>query len=274
MDTPVLMRRRRVGGGSPAVDYEAAVEALLSGTPGFVIDPTDASINFTDTAGSIPVSSPGVDTVARFNTKFGTTVHNCQNAVVAGQYLWNGNSYGLDGVDDLLQTTNATWPNGMTALTYTVRALFDDLTAENAVLGLSTAGTTTVRLLFRTLTTGGLGLYLRRLDADAQQDFITAGSLVTQGAEVTLQFSINYLNGAVKIFVDGVEVLSSTLTGTDGVNGVSATNSARWRDALNSTNTLNDWLDGKQGRQVMAVNQYLTGTDLTNCQGWVEELSL
>jgi hypothetical protein len=260
--------------GAGGVDYEAEVEALLSGTAGFVIDPTDTAVNFTDTAGTIPVSSAGVDTVARFDTKFGTTVYNCQNAVVAGQYLWNGNSYGLDGVDDLLQTANTAWPNGMTALTYTVRVLFDDLTAENAVLGLSTASTTVIRVLFRALVGGGLGLYFRRLDADAQQDFITAGGLLTEGVETTLQFRVNYLNGDVEIFVDGVSVLTGTLTGTDGVNGVSATNSARWRDALNPTNTLNDWLDGKQGRQVLAVNQYLTGADLTNCQGYVEEFAL
>lgn len=256
--------------GGPPTDFEAEVEALLLGTEGFVIDPTDATVNFKDTAGTIPVAVAGVDTVARFNTKYGNTVYNCTNASVPGQYLWNGTSYGLDGVDDLLQNTSTNWPSGMTAFTYTVRVLFDDLTAENAVIGLSTSATTVIRVLFRSLTTGGVGLYLRRLDADAQQDFVTAGGLLTQGVEHTLQFAVNYLTGSVKIYIDGTEVLSSTLTGTDGVNGVSATPSARWRDSLNPTNTLNDWLDGKQGRQVLAVNQFLSGTDLTNCQSYVE----
>lgn len=258
------------GAGPPAPDYPVEIEALLSGTTGFVIDPTDTAVNFKDTAGTTPVASPGVDTVARFNTKYGTTVYNCINASVPGQYLWNGTSYGLDGIDDLLQNTATVWPNGMTALTYTVRVSIADLAKENAVLGLSTSVTTVIRVLFRSLVGGGLGLYLRRLDADAQQDFITAGGLLTEDVEATLQFAVDYLTGAVKIFVNGTEVLSSTLTGTDGVNGVSATNSARWRDSLNPTNTLNDWLGGKQGRQVLAVNQYLTGTDLANCRGYVE----
>lgn len=262
------------GAGPPAPDYPALMDALLNGTTGFVIDPTDATVNFKDTAGTIPVTTPGVDTVARFNTKYGTTVYNCTNASVPGQYLWNGNSYQLDGIDDLLQNTATPWPSGMTALTYTVRVNVTNTAVENAVLGLSTSITTGIRLLFRTLVGGGLGLYLRRLDGDAQQDFITAGGLVTAGVAVTIQFAIDYLNGAVKIFVNGTEVLSSTLTGTDGINGVSATPSARWRDSLNTTNTLNDWLGGKQGRQVLAVNQYLTGTNLANCRGYVEQFAL
>jgi hypothetical protein len=272
--TAQYRRRQLSSGAPPPPDYDTLMQTLLSGTAGFVIDPTDTAVNFKDTAGTIPVAVSGVDTVARFNTKYGTTVYNCQNGTVAGQYLWNGNSYQLDGVDDLLQTTNAPWPSGMTALTYTVRVLFDDLTAENAVLGLSTSVTTTIRLLFRALVDGSLGLYLRRLDGDAQQQFITAPGVVTQGVEHTIQFRVNYLNGDIAIFVDGASVLTGTLTGTDGVNGVSATVSARWRDALNPTNTLNDWLDGKQGRQVVAVNQYLTGTDFTNCQEYVEEFAL
>ncbi len=262
------------GASYGGVDFVAAMSTLLSGTPGFVIDPNDASVNFTDTAGTIPVSNPGVDTVARFNTKFGTTVYNCQNGTVSGQYLWTGTSYQLDGIDDLLQNTGVAWPSGMTALTYTVRVRIDSTARENAVLGLSTSVTTTIRLLFRTLVGGGLGLYLRRLDGDTQQDFVTSSGLVTAGVDTTLQFVVNYLTGAVEIFVNGTSVLSSTLTGTDGVNGVSATSSARWRDALNPTNTLNDWLGGRQGAQVMAVNQALTGTDLANCRGFVERFAL
>lgn len=265
-----MNRRRGGGGGPPPVDYVALMSTLLSGTPGFVTDPSDTTINFTDTAGTIPVATPGVDKVARFNTKFGTTVYNCQQATPASQYLWNGASFQLDGIDDLLQQTNATWPSGMTALTYTTRVFLDDLSTDRALLGLSTTATTTVRLLFRAKTNGSITLSLRRLDGDGQQDFQTAAGILVAGNAYTLQFRVNYLNGAVEIFVNGVSVFTGTYTGTDGLSGVSATNSARWRDALNPTNTLNDWFRAKLGCQVVAVNQYLSGADLANCRGFVE----
>lgn len=266
--------QRRSSGAPPPTDFVAAMQTLLSGTPGFVTDPSDTSINFTDTAGTIPVAVPGVDKVARFNTKFGTTVYNCQQPTAASQYLWNGASFQLDGVDDLLQQTNATWPVSMTALTYTSRVFLDDLSTDRALLGLSTTATTTIRLLFRAKVNGSITLSLRRLDADAQQDFQTAAGVLVEGNTYTLQFKVNYLTGAIDILVNGVSVFTGTLTGTDGINGVSATNSARWRDALNPTNTLNDWFRAKLGCQVAAVNQYLGSTDLANCRGFVERNAL
>lgn len=257
-----------------SVDYVAAVTTILSGTPGFARDPADTASNFTDIAGTVPVSTPGVSTIARANTLFGTSTYNLQQAAATSQPLWNGASMQVDGTDDLVQTTNATWPNAMTALSYTRRFNITDFGLARGIIGLSTAGTTPIRLLLRINIDGSILLALRRLDTDAQQSFTTATGLVSAGISYTVQFTINYLTGAVEIFLNGVSVLTGTYTGTDGINGVSATNSARWRDGLNPTNTLNDWFKGKLGCEVAAVNQVLDLTALANCRGYVERNAL
>lgn len=259
------------GGGPPPTDYVAAMSTLLSGTTGWVTDPADTAINFTDTGGTTSVSSAGVDLVARQNSKFGTTVYNWQGGTT--QYLWNGASLQADGVDDLLSTANATYPASMTGCSFTLRFLIDDLSANRCLLSLSTATGTVPRWQLRVLSTGAVELALRRLDADAQTNVTSATGLVTTATSYTVQVTVNYLNGAVEIFLNGVSIATGTIAGTDGVNGVSATNSTRNRWGLNTSNTLNDYFDGKLGAAVWAQS-VLSAGDLANCRGFVERNAL
>lgn len=259
--------------GAAGVDYVAEMSTLLSGTTGWVTDPADTAINFTDTAGTVPVSSPGVSTVARANTKFGTTVYNWQQATSTAQYLWNSGSWQLDGVDDIIQTTNATWPASMTGCTFTLRFRVDDLSANRSLFSFSTGLGTAARYGLRINTNGSVLLSLRRTDAEAQQDFTSASGQVVTATTYTIQTTVNYLTGAVNVLLNGTSIATGTLTGVDGTNGVDATNSARNRWGLNTSNTLDDWFVGRLGAAVLA-RSVLGTTDLANCRGFVERNAL
>lgn len=273
---PWLLRPGSGGGGPPPVDYEAEVEALLSGTAGWAFDPADPAIVFEDTGGTDPVEGVGTDTIARINSKFGTTVYNWQNGTVAQQYLWNGASMQGDGVDDLLSTAAWTCMSGITGVTFTIRFLVDSFvgaTVQRMLFSCSTPTGTVGRFQLRASADGSILLALRRLDADATQSFSSSAGLISEGVAYTLQVTVNYLNGAVEFFLDGVSVFTGTYTGTDGVTGVSATNSTRCRWGLNTSNTLNDYLDGKIGCAVMQL-AVATAGERASAKGFVERNAL
>jgi hypothetical protein len=269
--SPVL-HGRKVGVAGP--NFIALVTTDLSGTVGWAVDPADAATLFTDTAGTTPVTTPGVSTIARINAKFGTAPPNWQQATVASQYLWNGASMQLDGVDDLLASTAAMgFSNAVTGMGWTQRFRVASLAVADCLFSYSTATSTVIRWQLQVLTDGSLVLSLRRLDADIVQTFTTATGLIVAGNDYTVQVTINYLTGAITILLNGVSVLTPTLTGTDGTNGVSATNSARCRWGLNTSNTLNDWFNGKLGGAV--YHPFLpNGTQLANAKGFVERNAL
>lgn len=264
---------RRGSGGAPPPDFVALVQTLLSGTAGWATDPADTAINFTDTAGTVPVSSPGVSTVARANSKFGTTAHNWQNATGTQQYLWHGASWGADGVDDLLATTGWTALNAALGLSFTIRFRVDSLATARRFFSCSGATGTSARFQFGVQADGSLMLTLRRVDGGTGSDFLTATGLVTTGVSYTAQCTYNALTGAYQIFLNGASVGSGTFSDFDGVNGFTASNSARCRWGLNTSNTLNDWFSGRLGAAVMAVSVLSSG-DLANCRGFVERNAL
>lgn len=258
-------------GGAPAAaapDYVALVQTMLSGTSGWATDPADTAINFTDTGGTTPVSNPGVHTVARANSKFGTTTYNWQQATVAAQYLWNGASWQADGVDDIIQTTNSTYTANMSAVSFTLRFLVDDLSVNRMLKSWSTITTTVGRIQLRINTDGSIFLQVRRLDADAANDFTSAAGLVTTGTAYTIQFTIDFAGtGNIVVYLNGVSVLTGTLA--NAVGNSENTNSSRDRWGLNTGNTLTDWFDGKIGAAVFARSLLSTG-DLATCRGFVE----
>lgn len=260
------------GGAAPAPDYVTEVQTLLSGTTGWATDPADTAINFTDTAGTVSVASAGVDTVARANSKFGTTTYNWQQATVAAQYLWNGASWQADGVDDIIQTTNSAYTADMSACTFTLRFQVDDLSVNRMLKSWSTITGTTGRMQLRINSDGSILLAARRLDADADNQFTSATGLVTTGTPYTIQFTIDFAGtGNIVVYLNGTSVLTGTLA--NAVGNSTNTNSARDRWGLNTGNTLNDWFDGKLGAAVFA-RALLNSSQLASCRGFVERNAL
>lgn len=261
---PMLMKPSTGG-----VDYEAEVDALLSGTTGWAVDLADTSTVFTDTGGTTPVTTPG-DGIGRLNSKFGTTAYNWTQAT--NKPLWNGASQQTDGTNDLVQTTSWSGMNNVAGVSFTIRFLVDDLSVNRSLFSCSTATGTVPRFGIRLESSGAILLYGRRLDADPQFNFTTATGLITTGVEYTLQCVQDYAGtGDVEILLDGSSVLTDTMPGSPA--NTSNTNSARCRWSLNTSNTLNDWFDGKTGSAIMAVSA-LGPADLANCRGYVERNAL
>lgn len=263
-------QRRSVGAAPP--DFAAEVAALLAGTNGWAVDPSDSATLFTDTAGTTPVTTPGVSTIARINTKFGTTTYNWQQPTAASQYLWNGASMGLDGIDDLLATTAQTWSANMAARSCTWRAQVDDLSANRCVFSCSTATGTVVRYQLQVLTTGAISWATRRADADTQNNFVTSAGLITTGVPFTIQTTEDFAGtGAVEIFLNGSSVLTATMGGTIGNS--ESTNSARCRFGLNTSNTLTDWFRNKHAGGIWAPTLH-NAAARASCKGFVERFAL
>jgi len=59
LDTAARRRRRAGSSAPPAPDLDAEVEAFLSGSTGFALDPSDLAVLFQDAAGTTPVTTGG-----------------------------------------------------------------------------------------------------------------------------------------------------------------------------------------------------------------------
>lgn len=100
-----------------------------NGEPGVFLDPTDISTLFQDTAGTVPVTTPG-QTVARVNDKSGNGNHATQPTAAARPTYQVDAATGLgylsfDGVDDFLQTPTITPNTDKVQLFAGVRKLSD-----------------------------------------------------------------------------------------------------------------------------------------------------
>lgn len=266
-DRPVLIRGPG-GGAPPPVDYVALVQTLLSGTPGWATDPADTSINFK--TGPTPVTAPGVDTIARADSKFGTTVYTWANATVASQFLWNGASWEADGVDDFLQSAAGyAFASSLAGETITFRALPDTLTTQVPfAISHSTANLT--RRTFQFNADGSITLQSRRANGDSPLTLVSTAGVLSAGVEATIQSRINFSTDAVDLLVDGVVVGSGTQTGTSGAAS-DASNTSRVRFGTNLSGAA--IFNGKLGCFVYAPFA-ADSTQMASCRGFVERNAL
>lgn len=260
-----------LGGGAP--DYEAEVQALLAGTLGFVTDPADTAINFTDTAGTVPVTNAGVSTVARSDSKFGTTLYNWQQPTGASQPLWAGASLQTDGIDDhLTSAASYSFASSLTGETITFRVRADALAAASNPLSISHSSATLSRRLFTINTDGSIQLASRRANGDSPLTLISAAGVLSTGVAATIQSRINFTTDVAELFVNGTLVASGTQTGTSGAAS-DATTTARVRIAANLATTAGAFLQGRVGCIVYAPF-VADATQMANCRGFVERNAL
>ena len=214
-------------GGSPPVDYEAEVEAILSGTSGYAIDPTDLSKMWQDFAKTTPVTTAG-QTLAYIDGQFGSSASALANSTVAQQPTWGGNSdIVFDATDDLFDKVSG-WAamSGAAALSVATRVR---LTALNKrIYFLSTSNVNTVRFSATAATTGALSVVVRKDDAIAGNTYTSAAGVLSTGVEHTILIECDNAGAnTLKAWVDGVEVINTTMS--DGAANFSATTSARVR---------------------------------------------
>lgn len=252
-------------------DPAAEVQAILSGTTGWAVDPSIMSTVFQDTAGVTPVTADG-QSIGRINslTGYGTTVFDWQDASL--RPAWRTTSVQFDGVDDVISRVTGVYAQAMPALSFTVRAVCNTLATNRAIFSFGTDVTPNTRYNLRVNTDGSVTAQGRRLNADGLVTVTSATGLITATVPFTLQTVFDYAGtGNMEIFLNGASVATGSLGGVAGNS--ENTDAARVRWGLNPTNTLTDYLDGKIGRAVFA-RSLLNSGQLASCKNWAEALTL
>jgi hypothetical protein len=262
---------QKLAGGAPAPDYPALMQTLLSGTGGWAIDPSDSATLFTDTAGTIPVVTPGVDTVARINSKFGTTAYSWSNVTPASQSLWNSTFLTFDSADDWYDAASDPFTINAPGLTLTWRGKVASLAGISYLYG---TGRGSFGAMYHPIinTDGSIAFGCRRLLADAVTTITSAAGLITAGVAFTLQFIADYAGtGNLTILLNGVSIATGTMAGS-AANSENVT-PTRSRIGRVPTNTSTSMYSGAAGRIVMA-RSVLTAPELANCRGYVEDIAI
>ncbi|NJO55532.1 MAG: hypothetical protein HC834_03300 [Rhodospirillales bacterium] len=208
-----LMRRRRMGG---SLSLSAQVEAILAGTTGFALDPSDLSTLFQDTAGTVPVTTAG-QAVARINSKWGTTAYEFAQAAAANRPASSDLRSLAFAVDDLLDIGSNRFFSNEVGMTFTARVVVDTLAAAQGIINVSRGGSTTLsRWLMQVTSAGQLSQFCRRGDGDPGNTASSAGGLITAGVPFTVQGQVNFATDVARILLNGTEVATTAQGGTSG----------------------------------------------------------
>jgi hypothetical protein len=199
------MNRRRSGG----VSLDAQIQAMLAGTTGFYLDPTDASTKFQDDAGATPWTTDGQQ-VGRFAAKYGTAPPVLVQATPGFRPIGTSRYIEGDGTDDVLQAASAVAlqnaPYGFLAMR--VRAL--TLPAGRYVAGFSVNIGTQPRMMAALQPGPVLQLATRRLDGDATHSDNSTSGEVALGTDYNLCFAFDAAGtGNVSLRKDGADITST-----------------------------------------------------------------
>ena len=167
-----LLGRRNAAAPPPSLS--AQVEAILSGTTGYALDPTDLATLWQDSAKTTPVTTAG-QPVGAIRTKWGNTQFDFLQSTAGARPTWDGTRFLVpDGVDDFL-TADGSFNVLRNAPGYYVAIRKGGTQNTQNFFCISTATNTIPRLALQGATTNRLRTQVRRLDADATVD--TFGTL-------------------------------------------------------------------------------------------------
>lgn len=268
MDIAARRRRRMGAAPPPGPSLSDQVQAMLSGTTGFAVDPSDAATMWQESTKTNQVTAGG-QTVGAIATKWGTTAYDILQATGTARPTWNGsNALSADEVDDEMRVLSG----AMLALTNNISAFFGaarfrvaSLAAARGIFMFNTTGSSASRISLYVNADGSVGCDIRRLDADSATTVTSATGLVTTGVDYTLAVQVDYSTGGITLYLDNVSVG----TGTHGSTGsTSATNSNRigWGLTYGTTR----YMPSRLGRGVVAP-MVLTAGQRATVQSWLVE---
>ena len=184
----VAKRRRRAVGGPLTLSEQ--VEALLAGTTGFALDPSDTATMWQDTGTATPVTATS-DPVGHIRSKWGTTTYDFIQATGASRPAWDGGSgLSFDGIDDHLEITSTAMLQDKPAVFVSTRSRF---TAVNSYdLHISTPTAANHRLSSSSDGTGVWAVGSRILDATGTTFVSAAAGTLVAGNTYTLSRQVDY----------------------------------------------------------------------------------
>ena len=216
------MALNNTGGG-----VSDALLSFLSGTNGAAWDYADSATVFENDAGT-DLAEAG-DGIALVNASLvgNTTPCTWAQTSAASRPTWQSTYAQFDGTTDIMDggaNTRAIFQNAPAAF-FGARFSVNSLANTQHLGGWTTTTNTFYRFGIRLGTTGTINVVYRRADADAETSRFTSAGLITTGTEYTLLAWLDYANGgagALKVFLDGVEVMSQTVTGTGNTENVTS----------------------------------------------------
>lgn len=251
--------------GGSALTLSQQVQALLLGTTGFALDPTDLTTLWQDTGETIAVVN-AADPVRRIKSKWGTP-HIFNAPTDAARGAWDGTRFiTMDGVDDYYEASAASdvFRNAPGAFIAMRRG--GSYGNTQFVLSISTATATNARLVVQS-STGRMRTQVRRLDADSQtDDFGTSAAFTGSTWSFEQDWSVN--GNAVKR-KDNASIDTYTLAGTPANSENTA--SARFRLNTHLSTTPTVFQTNSIGRLVF-LPRVPTAGERTTIEAWLVEV--
>jgi hypothetical protein len=175
---------RRRQGGAAALTLSQQVEAILAGTTGFALDPTDVSTMWQDSAKTTPVTA-ALDPVGAIRTKWGTAQFDILQSVAGDRPAWDGTRFLVpDGADSMIAA--GSFDVIRNAAAYYIAMRHGGTRDGDAFFSLSGGVATTSRVLIAPLGSGSLNVQRRRLDADGASTNASADLTVATGTTFAL----------------------------------------------------------------------------------------
>lgn len=210
-----MSRRRSTGGGAPPTLSEQ-MAALLLGTNGIALDPTDNATMWLEDTKTTQLTGDG-QTVGCIRSKWGTTQYDFVQSDPTARPLRTGGKFITpDAVNDFL-TLDSAFAALQNAPGYFIASRINEAVAESGIDGLFRISSGTVATSQRVdvvTATGRMRTRVRRLDADAVTDnFGTTGGFWDATA-LTIAFSLDLISGAAIKIRNNVDIDTYTHAGS------------------------------------------------------------
>lgn len=269
---PTLASLRTVpggNGGGPTLTLSQQIEAMLFGTDGFAIDPSDVATMWQDTGTATPVTT-AADPVGHIRSKWGNTQYDFTQATGASRPAWDGfRALVSDGVDDTLARTGSVVNTLTDKASGAVAAKYRRLGAGSGAAIIAQLSTvTTANARFRLdVQNGRLRFVGRRLDADAQSVFDNAG--VGNGGTVNTDYTVitqlDYAGtGSLSTRINGA---ASALSGTIASPANTSNTNSQAADICGRTG---GFFQGRLGRALF-LPFAPSGAQQTLIEAWLDE---
>ena len=258
-------RRRRAGSAAPSLS--AQVQAILAGTTGFALDPSDASTMWQDTGTATPVTT-AAHPIGHIQSKWGTTARDFIQGTAGARPAWDGTAgMTFDGADDWLSIAASSIFQNVPAVFASLSFICTSFAATPKPLFFSTNATGAPRLEFS--LTGNARTFGRILDADAAT-LITGVAALSTGTRYTLTGQINDAGDKeMQQWVNGVSDAAGTNGGTLG----NTSNTAAARVNIGAGNAGAQFHPGKIGR-IVACPFIPSAGQRATIEAWINEVAL